>query len=81
MVSRSEQTFEYTPPEALLNASWFQGPKSVTLKFATFLSFFNILILENPMGQIYIVNSSEIYSSFMSFALSIAVDVLSSHAC
>ncbi|XP_058105323.1 uncharacterized protein LOC131248856 isoform X8 [Magnolia sinica] len=31
--SRSEQTFEYTPPEALLNASWFQGPTSVTLKY------------------------------------------------
>ncbi|WOK99236.1 hypothetical protein Cni_G07948 [Canna indica] len=31
--SRSEQTFEYTPPEALLNASWFRGPKSVTLKY------------------------------------------------
>ncbi|XP_042412313.1 uncharacterized protein LOC122001564 isoform X2 [Zingiber officinale] len=31
--TRSEQTFEYTPPEALLNASWFQGPKSVTLKY------------------------------------------------
>lgn len=31
--SRSEQTFEYTPPEALLNYSWFQGPPSFTLKY------------------------------------------------
>ncbi|XP_021764354.1 uncharacterized protein LOC110728976 isoform X2 [Chenopodium quinoa] len=31
--SRAEQTFEYTPPEALLNTSWFQGPTSRTLKY------------------------------------------------
>ncbi|XP_020586036.1 uncharacterized protein LOC110028503 isoform X2 [Phalaenopsis equestris] len=31
--TRSEQTFEYAPPEALLNASWFQGPSSVRLKY------------------------------------------------
>lgn len=31
--SRSEQTFEYTPPEALLNSSWFQGSKSARLKY------------------------------------------------
>lgn len=31
--SRSEETFEYTPPEALLNYSWFQGPPSLTLKY------------------------------------------------
>ncbi|KAG9451837.1 hypothetical protein H6P81_004741 [Aristolochia fimbriata] len=31
--SRSEQTFEYGPPEALLNSSWFQGPTSTTLKY------------------------------------------------
>ncbi|XP_068634349.1 uncharacterized protein [Aristolochia californica] len=31
--SRSEQTFEYAPPEALLNSSWFQGPSSTTLKY------------------------------------------------
>ncbi|KAJ0974080.1 hypothetical protein J5N97_016045 [Dioscorea zingiberensis] len=33
--TRYEQTYEYSPPEALLNASWFRGPKDVTLKFAT----------------------------------------------
>jgi len=30
--TRSEQTFEYTPPEALLNSNWFQGSKSARLK-------------------------------------------------
>lgn len=31
--SRAEQTYEYTPPEALLNTSWFQGSTSRTLKY------------------------------------------------
>ncbi|XP_061338124.1 uncharacterized protein LOC133284991 isoform X2 [Gastrolobium bilobum] len=31
--SRAEQTYEYTPPEALLNAKWYQGPTSSTLKY------------------------------------------------
>ncbi|CAL0320562.1 unnamed protein product [Lupinus luteus] len=31
--SRAEQTYEYTPPEALLNATWYQGPRSSTLKY------------------------------------------------
>lgn len=31
--SRSEQTYDYTPPEALLNTRWFQGPKSVVQKY------------------------------------------------
>ncbi|KAL9227537.1 hypothetical protein vseg_003215 [Gypsophila vaccaria] len=31
--SRAEQTYEYTPPEALLNISWFQGPSSRNLKY------------------------------------------------
>ncbi|XP_027935639.1 uncharacterized protein LOC114190798 isoform X2 [Vigna unguiculata] len=31
--SRAEQTYEYTPPEALLNATWYQGPTSSTLKY------------------------------------------------
>ena len=30
---RAEQTFEYTPPEALLNASWYHGPKGTTVKY------------------------------------------------
>ncbi|CAM8890284.1 unnamed protein product [Rhodiola kirilowii] len=31
--SRAEQTSEYMPPEALLNATWYQAPKSVVLKY------------------------------------------------
>ncbi|XP_023889066.1 uncharacterized protein LOC112001119 isoform X2 [Quercus suber] len=31
--SRAEQTYEYTPPEALLNASWYHGPKGTTVKY------------------------------------------------
>ncbi|KAL6007245.1 hypothetical protein ACLOJK_032741 [Asimina triloba] len=31
--NRSEQTFEYTPPEGLLNASWFQGSTIANLKY------------------------------------------------
>lgn len=31
--SRAEQTYEYTAPEALLNATWYQGPTSRTLKY------------------------------------------------
>ncbi|KAL2323517.1 hypothetical protein Fmac_027896 [Flemingia macrophylla] len=31
--TRAEQTYEYTPPEALLNATWYQGPTSSTLKY------------------------------------------------
>lgn len=33
---RAEQTYEYTPPEALLNATWYQGPTSSTLKYVIF---------------------------------------------
>ncbi|KAK8962325.1 putative inactive protein kinase [Platanthera guangdongensis] len=31
--TRSEQTFEYTPPEALLNSSWFHAPCRIRLKY------------------------------------------------
>jgi len=31
--NRAEQTYEYTAPEALLNATWYQGPTSRTLKY------------------------------------------------
>lgn len=32
-LSRSEQTYDYSPPEALLNTKWFQGPKRVVQKY------------------------------------------------
>ncbi|XP_038987852.1 uncharacterized protein LOC103718236 isoform X5 [Phoenix dactylifera] len=50
--TRSEQTFEYTPPEALLNASWFQGPKSVTLKFVIISQLNWNILLFNILGMI-----------------------------
>ncbi|XP_057423128.1 uncharacterized protein LOC130717044 isoform X3 [Lotus japonicus] len=31
--SRDEQTYDYTAPEALLNATWFQGSTSSTMKY------------------------------------------------
>ncbi|XP_022996359.1 uncharacterized protein LOC111491615 isoform X1 [Cucurbita maxima] len=31
--SRVEQTYDYTPPEALLNSSWYQEMSSATLKY------------------------------------------------
>lgn len=31
--SRAEQTYDYTPPEALLNSSWYQEMSSATLKY------------------------------------------------
>lgn len=42
---RAEQTYEYTPPEALLNATWYQGPTSSTLKYVIFLHEVSIHIL------------------------------------
>ncbi|XP_076914191.1 uncharacterized protein LOC143573109 isoform X1 [Bidens hawaiensis] len=31
--SRDEQTYEYMPPEAFLNATWYHGPSSITTKY------------------------------------------------
>nr|XP_043635826.1 uncharacterized protein LOC122606978 isoform X2 [Erigeron canadensis] len=31
--SRDEQTYEYMPPEAFLNATWYHGPASITTKY------------------------------------------------
>lgn len=36
-VSRAEQTNEYSPPEALLNASWHQGPISKNVKYVAYV--------------------------------------------
>ncbi|KAJ4968954.1 hypothetical protein NE237_015655 [Protea cynaroides] len=47
--SSSEQTYEYTPPEALLNASWFQGPPSITLKYDMWSV--GVVILELILGS------------------------------
>ncbi|KAL5561831.1 hypothetical protein UlMin_031578 [Ulmus minor] len=47
--SRDEQTNEYTPPEALLNASWHQGPISSTLKYDMWSV--GVVILELIVGS------------------------------
>ncbi|XP_057965687.1 uncharacterized protein LOC131156200 isoform X3 [Malania oleifera] len=45
----AEQTFEYAPPEALLNASWYQGPTSMTLKYDMWSV--GVVILELILGS------------------------------
>ncbi|XP_042518279.1 uncharacterized protein LOC122092049 isoform X3 [Macadamia integrifolia] len=45
----SEQTYEYTPPEALLNASWFRGPASLTMKYDMWSV--GVVILELILGS------------------------------
>ncbi|GMH20864.1 hypothetical protein Nepgr_022706 [Nepenthes gracilis] len=47
--SRAEQTYEYTPPEALLNSSWYRGPTSRTLKYD--LWSVGVVILELVLGS------------------------------
>ncbi|GAB4830420.1 hypothetical protein Ancab_020056 [Ancistrocladus abbreviatus] len=47
--SRAEQTYEYTPPEALLNTSWYQGPTSRTLKYDMWSV--GVVILELVLGS------------------------------
>lgn len=47
--SRSEQTCDYSPPEALLNASWYRGPTSSTLKYDMWSV--GVVILELILGS------------------------------
>ncbi|KAK2998975.1 hypothetical protein RJ639_024648, partial [Escallonia herrerae] len=47
--SRAEQTSEYTPPEALLNASWYQGPTRINLKYDVWSV--GVVILELILGS------------------------------
>lgn len=46
--SRDEQTYEYTPPEALLNASWYQGLTRTTMKYDMWSV--GVVILELVLG-------------------------------
>ncbi|PKA48806.1 putative inactive protein kinase [Apostasia shenzhenica] len=55
--TRSEQTFEYTPPEALLNASWFQGPESVRLKYDMWSV--GVVMLELILGSPHVFQISD----------------------
>lgn len=47
--SRAEQTSEYTPPEALLNSSWYKGSTSTTLKYDMWSV--GVVILEMILGS------------------------------
>ncbi|XP_062022295.1 uncharacterized protein LOC133738725 isoform X2 [Rosa rugosa] len=47
--SRAEQTNEYTPPEALLNANWYQMPTNTTLKYDMWSV--GVVILELILGS------------------------------
>ncbi|XVF32510.1 hypothetical protein REPUB_Repub17cG0089000 [Reevesia pubescens] len=47
--SSSEQTRDYSPPEALLNASWYQGPTSTILKYDMWS--IGVVILEMILGS------------------------------
>ncbi|XP_017979335.1 PREDICTED: uncharacterized protein LOC18613280 isoform X4 [Theobroma cacao] len=47
--SRSEQTHDYSPPEALLNASWYQGATSTTLKYDMWSV--GVVVLEMILGS------------------------------
>ncbi|XP_070012501.1 uncharacterized protein [Nicotiana sylvestris] len=44
----AEQTYEYTPPEALLNASWYQGLTLTTMKYDMWSV--GVVILELVLG-------------------------------
>ncbi|XP_020099781.1 uncharacterized protein LOC109718161 isoform X2 [Ananas comosus] len=55
--TRSEQTFEYTPPEALLNANWFQGPKSNRLKYDMWSV--GVVMLELILGSPHVFQISD----------------------
>ncbi|KAL7198730.1 hypothetical protein ACSBR2_021101 [Camellia fascicularis] len=47
--SRAEQTYEYTPPEALLNASWYKGQMQTTLKYDMWSA--GVVFLELILGS------------------------------
>uniref|UniRef100_M8BLP7 protein-serine/threonine phosphatase n=1 Tax=Aegilops tauschii TaxID=37682 RepID=M8BLP7_AEGTA len=55
--TRSEQTFEYTPPEALLNSSWFQGSKSARLKYDIWSV--GVVMLELIVGSPHVFQISD----------------------
>lgn len=55
--TRSEQTFEYSPPEALLNSSWFQGPKRARLKYDIWSV--GVVMLELIVGSPHVFQISD----------------------
>ncbi|XP_022727559.1 uncharacterized protein LOC111283351 isoform X9 [Durio zibethinus] len=61
--SRSEQTHDYSPPEALLNASWYQGPTSTTLKYDMWSV--GVVILEMILGSPNVFQISAVTRTFL----------------
>uniref|UniRef100_A0A804MVI4 Protein kinase domain-containing protein n=1 Tax=Zea mays TaxID=4577 RepID=A0A804MVI4_MAIZE len=57
MADISEQTFEYTPPEALLNSNWFQGSRSARLKYDIWSV--GVVMLELMMGSPHVFQISD----------------------
>ncbi|TVU25061.1 hypothetical protein EJB05_27537, partial [Eragrostis curvula] len=55
--TRSEQTFEYTPPEALLNSNWFQGSKNARLKYDIWSV--GVVMLELIVGSPHVFQISD----------------------
>lgn len=47
---RAEQTYEYTPPEALLNASWYRAPTNIVLKYVSY----NCILQKNSFPYSYV---------------------------
>ncbi|KAJ7977340.1 Protein phosphatase 2C family protein [Quillaja saponaria] len=61
--SRAEQTDEYTPPEALLNATWYQGPTCSTLKYDMWSV--GVVILELILGTPNVFQISALTSALL----------------
>ncbi|XP_022727552.1 uncharacterized protein LOC111283351 isoform X2 [Durio zibethinus] len=59
----SEQTHDYSPPEALLNASWYQGPTSTTLKYDMWSV--GVVILEMILGSPNVFQISAVTRTFL----------------
>ncbi|CAD6253396.1 unnamed protein product [Miscanthus lutarioriparius] len=55
--TRSEQTFEYTPLEALLNSNWFQGSKCARLKYDMWSV--GVVMLELMVGSPHVFQISD----------------------
>ncbi|XP_062197155.1 uncharacterized protein LOC133900076 isoform X2 [Phragmites australis] len=55
--TRSEQTFEYTPPEALLNSNWFQGSEGARMKYDIWSV--GVVMLELILGSPHVFQISD----------------------
>ncbi|XP_078430968.1 putative inactive protein kinase At3g63330 isoform X2 [Wolffia australiana] len=55
--SRLEQTYEYTPPEALLNATWFKAETRTTMKYDIWSA--GVVFLELILGSPHVFQISD----------------------